>query len=99
VDQHPTARRNAFGKAASCSMLTAILDVHNRYATRMKASFSVPKMTMYKSRRLSDPYVVMQSRYEVLIDETAHGLDATDALRPLRYAVIKSFSVNTYTAG
>ena len=50
----------------------------------MYAAFSVPDLVLYRSTGSGDLYVSMQSKYEVLIDRSAGGLDATNALRPLQ---------------
>lgn len=50
----------------------------------MYAAFSVPELTLYRSTGSGDLYVSMQAKHEVLIDRSADGLDATDALRPLQ---------------
>ena len=63
----------------------AILDVPSRCAIRMYAAFSVPDLILYRRSTGSDDlYVSMQAKHEVLIDRSADGLDATDALRPLQ---------------
>lgn len=56
-------------------MFTAILDVYSRYAARIWEAFSVPNLILYVS---------MQSRHEFLVDRSADGIDAADALRPLQ---------------
>jgi hypothetical protein len=62
----------------------AILDMPSRCATRIYAAFSVPDLTLYRSTGSGDLYISMQSKHDVLIDRSADGLDATDALRPLQ---------------